>query len=247
MNIYLSLTTISGNVRALAQTVRSIENQTIKPNQCYLYLSEDPYLLDNGFPKQNAPNINSNIFEMKWVDNTGPYRKLLPLLADKINEDCVIITIDDDTVYSPTMIADYIAAYEKYNCVIAHRSYGMKFSDLKTIQYTDRTRNLTNPHLYNFHTGKGGVLYHPKFFQKSITHFFDQKIYQECCPAGDDIWFNFHRIANKVKCYIPQKLSFIKDCSTKYALWTNINSKNNNNSIHMQKTVNKLLSLGYSL
>lgn len=248
MNVYLSLTSIAGNISALQHTIRSIEQQTLKPNQCYLYLSEEPYLFDTGFARKQIPKeINSDIFEIKWVENTGPYRKLLPLLKDKIDEDCVIITIDDDTEYSPTMIEDYVDAYKKYDCVIAHRSFGMHITDIKKVDYMHRTKHLSNPHIYYFHTGKGGVLYHPKFFQQSTEHFFNQEIYQECCPTGDDIWFNFHRITNGVKCYMPKELSFVKDYSTKNALWTNVNSKNNNNSIHMQKTVKKLLSLGYTL
>lgn len=248
MKVYLSLTSIVGNIKALEQTIQSIEQQTVKPDECFLYLSKEPYLFDTGFRDGVIPpKINSDIFEIKWVKNTGPYRKLLPLLQDKIDEDCVIITIDDDTGYSPTMIEDYVEAYQKYDCVIAHRSFGMYIADIKKVDYTHRTKHLSNPHIYYFHTGKGGVLYHPKFFQRSIEHLFSQEIYQECCPTGDDIWFNFHRIANGVGCYVPQHTSFVKDYNTKNALWTNVNSKNNNNSMHMQKTVRKLLSLGYAL
>ena len=102
-NIYISLTSIKGNQASLYQTLDSISNQSIKPDKCFLYLSEESYLLDQGFQnRQVSPELhsllsNNSIFELKWVKNTGPYRKLLPLLKDKKDEDCVIIAIDDDT------------------------------------------------------------------------------------------------------------------------------------------------------
>jgi len=251
-NIYISLTSIKGNQASLYQTLDSISNQSIKPDKCFLYLSEESYLLDQGFQnRQVSPELhsllsNNSIFELKWVKNTGPYRKLLPLLKDKKDEDCVIIAIDDDTVYDRDMIEIYINNYKKYNCVIAARAHTMKFDTIENIAYEDRSQ-LNRLNLYNFHTGKGGVLYSPKFFAKSLNHFFNEEIYKDCCPFGDDIWFNLHRIANGVQCYIPEKSSYTKDNTTIFGLWNNINSKNDNNTKYIRKTVHKLKELGYLL
>lgn len=250
--IYVSITSIKGNQKVLLQTLDSINNQSIKPDRCFLYLSEDPYLLDQGFenrqliPELNHLVFNNSMFELKWVKNTGPYRKLLPLLKDKISEDCVIIAIDDDTVYNRDMIETYVNYYKKYNCVIAARSYTLKFDDISNISYMDR-KEIDRLNLYNFHTGKGGVLYSPKFFAKSLNHFLNEEIYKDCCPFGDDIWFNLHRIANGVQCYIPEKSSYTKDNTTIFGLWNNINSKNDNNTKYIRKTVHKLKELGYLL
>jgi hypothetical protein len=70
----------------LLKTLKSIINQTLLPNKCYIYLSTEPYLLDKGF-KDKIINIElsnflnkNNIFEICWCKNIGPYRKLLPLL-----------------------------------------------------------------------------------------------------------------------------------------------------------------------
>ena len=64
-------------------------------------------MLDIGFKKKKLTNknlikiVNSNkeLFEIVWVENTGSFRKLLPLLKRKWDEDCLIITIDDDHYY----------------------------------------------------------------------------------------------------------------------------------------------------
>ena len=179
-NLYLSLTSIKGNEISLYHTIKSIANQTVKPDRCFLYLSEEAYMLDSGFKDRKIDDhllklIDESMFEVVWVKNTGPYRKLLPLLQEKLHEDCAIIAIDDDTGYEPDMIKKYVEYYRKYKCVIAARSFTMKFDSIEDINYKDRAE-LNSLHLYNFHTGKGGVLYCPHFFSKTIDHIFNEEI-----------------------------------------------------------------------
>lgn len=250
-NLYVSLTSIKGNERSLYHTIKSIANQTVKPDKCFLYLSEEAYMLDSGFKDKKIDDdllklLRASMFEVVWVKNTGPYRKLLPLLQEKIDENCAIIAIDDDTGYAPDMIKNYVEYYKKYKCVIAARSFTMKFNSIEDINYKDRAE-LNRLHLYNFHTGKGGVLYCPKFFERTLDNIFNEEIYRECCPHGDDIWFNFHRIANDVKCFIPSEASFESDYTTMLALYRNFNMVNDNNTKQMRKTIKALQNLGYKL
>lgn len=251
MNIYISLTSIYDNQQALCDTLFSIQQQSILPTKCYLFLSQEPYLLDKGFKNKNISDeltsiLKDDLFVVEWVLNTGPFRKLLPLLEQKITEDCIIITIDDDTFYHKDTIKNYLSEYQKYKCVIASRSFALKFDNIEDISYHNRQHTI-NPYLYNFHTGKGAVLYHSSFFDKSKKHLFDSEIYQECCPFGDDIWFNFHRIANKVKCFIPDFTSYTKDLTTRFGLYNNINNKQDNNTKYMKLTIKTLQKLGYEI
>ena len=106
MNIYVSLTSIFQKQNQLLETLKSIKNQTLKPTKCYIFLSVEPYLLDLGFKNKKLNNnlqdyIDSNyIFEIRWCENIGSYRKLLPLLKEKWNENCIILTMDDDIYYN---------------------------------------------------------------------------------------------------------------------------------------------------
>lgn len=252
-SLYISLTSIKGNQDALVHTLKSIQNQSQQPDKCFIYLSEEPFILDKGFKDKKLNEdlkqiIDTNpLFEVRWVKNTGSYRKLLPLLEEKFEENCAIITVDDDTAYKPDMIEKFVDNYKEYNCVIGGRAFTLNIDNIDNVSYKDRAK-LDRINFYNFHTGKGGVLYHPKFFKKSKAHLFDEKLYQECCPHGDDIWFNFHRIANGVKCLVAEP-TYTKEGShtTPLALFRNFNKKNDNNTIHMKKTVKKLKELGYEL
>lgn len=250
--IYVSLTSIFQNQKVLLITLKSMLNQSHLPNKIFLYLSEEPYLLDKGFPNKIITNndlnklINENdIITVTWVKNTGPYRKLLPLLEKVWNENCLIITIDDDTEYHKDLIKNLINDYETHKCVVNYRGFTMKFVELENISYFNRESSLKKKYLYNFPTGKGGILYHPSFFHKTGKLIFNEKIYKETCPVGDDIWFCFVRICNEVDCYIDNKPYMIGDHTTSYSLFGNYNSKNNLNTINIKKTVGKLILLGY--
>ena len=110
------------------KTLQSIITQTIRPDKIFLNLSEEPYLLDDGFKDKKITDSNllnliyeNPIIDIKWVKNTGPYRKLLPVLKDKWDEDCIIITIDDDTIYHDNLIENLVNDYNKYKCVVGLR------------------------------------------------------------------------------------------------------------------------------
>lgn len=250
-NVYISLTSIYDNQEILLKTLISIKNQKTTPSKCFIYLSEEPYLLDKGFKNKiisyNNLNIflknNINLFEIVWVKNSGPYRKLLPLLKEKWSEDCIIITIDDDTEYGTYLITNLLNDYNKYNCVINYRGFTLKKNILN---YNDRDK-LNKLYLYNFFTGKGGVLYHPSFFHNTSELMFDENIYSNLCKTTDDVWFNLIRICNNVNCYIDNEKNIARDNTSKFGLYLNFNSKNNLNTLNINKTILKLKEIGYNI
>jgi hypothetical protein len=242
--IYISLTSIYKNQDILLKTLMSVTNQTTKPEKIFLYLSEEPYILDTGFKDKKITNNNlltfienNKIIQVKWVKNTGSYRKLLPLLKEKWTEDCIIITIDDDTIYDNNLIKNLVNDYNKHKCVIGYRGFTPNFDKFKNFNYLNYEYNkLVNRSLFNFLTGKGGILYKPEFFYKTKNLVFDEKIYLKTCDKQDDIWFYIIRIMNKIDCYLERKPWCEKDLPNN-GLYINFNSKNNNNTSVFQKTI----------
>lgn len=252
--IYISLTSIYKNQHILIQTLQSIKKQTRLPDKIFLYLSEESYILDKGFKDKKITNLNllkfindNPIIDIKWVKNTGSYRKLLPLLKDKWDEDCIIITIDDDTVYDSYLIENLINDYNRENCIIGYRGFTPLFDKVENFQYEKRDKK-QNLSLYNFLTGKGGILYKPEFFHKTDDLIFNSNIYLSTCPTNDDIWFYIVRLLNNINCYVGNKKWEIKDL-TNGGLYEKFNSKKtnnkNNNTILFEKTFKNLKELGY--
>lgn len=249
--VFVSLTSISGNQNILLETLHSMLQQTKKPDKIFLYLSEEPYILDKGFKEKKITNtkllkfINDNSIELKWVKNTGSYRKLLPLLKDKWKEDCIIITIDDDTIYDRYLIENLVKDYYQYRCVIGYRGFTPSFKNIENFDYLKHD-SLQHLSLYNFLTGKGGILYKPEFFHKTKDLIFNSDIYLTTCPVNDDVWFYIVRLLNNVKCYIGKEKWQIKDIThNDGGLFIKYNMKNNNNSNVFKKAFKKLKSSGY--
>ena len=244
--VYISLTSIFQNQDILLQTLQSVTSQTTTPDKIYLYLSEEPYLLDAGFENKIITNnqlltflkTNNTLIEINWVKNTGPYRKLLPLLKDKWNEDCIIITIDDDTIYSDNLITNLVNDYDKQQCVIGYRGFTPKLDKFEDFDYNQRNE-LQNYSLYNFVTGKGSILYKPQFFHQTNNLIFNEQIYLNTCDKQDDIWFYIIRIMNNISCFI-REVDWLKEDITSYGLYSYFNAYNNNNTKAFQNTIQKI-------
>lgn len=250
--IYISLTSIFKNQYNLLLTLKSIIEQTKKPDKIYLYLSEEPFILDSGFQDKKITNIellefinNNPIIDIKWVKNIGSYRKLLPLLKEKWMENCFIITIDDDTIYVNNLIEQLINDYNVHKCVIGYRGFTPLFDKIENFNYIKKD-TLVCLSKYNFLTGKGGILYKPEFFHKTNNLIFNEEIYLDTCKTQDDIWFYVLRLLNDKNCYISKK-SWLKKDLRSDGLYMNFNIKKNNNTLAFQNAISVLKKLGYKL
>lgn len=248
-SIYVSITSMQQRQSELVVTLNSIINQTMKPDCIFLYLSEEPYMLDAGFKDKIITNKQLNtllestpLIEVIWTDNTGPYRKLLPLLKDNFDNDCLIITIDDDTQYNSTLVETYVNLFDAHQCQIGARATLMDLKNARAMKYGG------NPHynvsaISNFNTGKGGILYHPSFFRKFGEVVFDDKIYNELCFTNDDIWFNCLRMCSNIPCYVPKYNYMNRDLHSRYSLWDKFNSIDNQNCKYFIDTITYLMAI----
>jgi glycosyltransferase involved in cell wall biosynthesis len=207
-----SLTSISGREAALVKTINSLLNQTVKLD-IHLWVSYEPYLLDKGFTF-----FPEGVF-IHYVPNDGPYRKLLPALTLFPNE--IIITVDDDTEYHPSF-AETIMSYYKSGILafratrISEKPYN-SWEEVKTICIE----------LDLFAKGNGGVVYDAKLFQKEDLY---DPIYKSLCPTGDDIWFNFWRIKEKIPLHVVPLTNYYRTNQQESRLW-DINENNNDSMI----------------
>lgn len=260
--IYVSLTSIFKNQDFLLNTLVSILKQSKRPDKIFLYLSEEPYILDSGFENRVITNSqllnliqnNQEFIEVVWVKNTGSYRKLLPLLKEKWEEDCIIITIDDDSIYDTQLIENLVNDYYKHNCVISYKGFTPSIAAntsrgirprWSNFEY-EKTEGLESSSLYNFAIGKGGILYKPSFFHKTKDLIFDEEIYLNIADKQDDIWFYFIRVLNNVKCHLDNKRWHKGKEITSSGLYSRFNNHKNLTNI-VFKNVFKKLSEFYTI
>jgi len=191
----VSLTTISGRTSSLEHSLESILDQTLPAAEIHLWISSEPYMLDEGITKETLPRYlatlrDSGKLQIHWTQNTGPYRKLLPLLQERWNDkDLRIVTADDDVRYPRDWLKGLCERSEALpDCVIAYRTREITFQGCEFAPYLDwrrpgRVSPLVSPYLVPI--GCDGVLYKPRFFSDRVF----ESDFRELCPTNDDVWF----------------------------------------------------------
>lgn len=182
--ITVSLTTYGKRLYDVYLTIESIMQGTMKPNRIVLWLEDA--LTDTPLPRTLLMQQQRGL-EIYYTKDIRSYKKLIPALT-KYPDD-VIITIDDDVIYDIDVVENLVQAYIRQ----PHAIYA---SRVRTIQldghnqpapYKKWKRAETgqlSPR--NFFTGVGGVLYPPHCFDSEV---FDENVFMQLCPSGDDIWF----------------------------------------------------------
>lgn len=214
--IIVSLTTTANRITLCRSTLFSLVTQSILPDKIIVNLSKEPYLRDDGIVESNIFDLLTkgiaeqyrNTIVLSWVDNTGPYRKLIPTLKESEDFD-VIITADDDIFYGKGWLEILLSNFDPA---------------AKTI-HAGRVRK-KNRHILGGYTGYlywpiireevtlstdwivtfgGGAVLSRSWFSDDIVY---DKSYIRVAPTADDLWFSkICQLSNlKVK-VIPEALS----------------------------------------
>jgi hypothetical protein len=209
--VLIGLTSIQGRERALEHTLDSLLAQELpadgRPVELRLFLSREPYLLDRGFAALPAglkrrllrsrlrPGLR---FSVHWVANTGPYRKLLPLIeglsAAERARDPWLITADDDTLYPRDWLVRLLAAQARHDCVVAFRGRRMTLEEGAILPYRGwqvAGPELGEPSLLTVPTGKDGICYRLSQLDSRVL---DQTTALRIAGHADDLWFKLHTL-----------------------------------------------------
>jgi hypothetical protein len=196
--IIVSLTTISQRIHNIHKVILSLLNQSYQNLDVYLYLSEEPYLLDEGikelpFKLLELKNDDKR-FKINFVRNTGPYRKLIPVLSEYWGSSQQIITVDDDVRYPPDAIATLVLAERIYSCPVAFRGRRavLKKDGLALYNCWLKTGQAGRA-ILNVPTGKDGVIYRPSYFKRNVL---DVSKAMQLAKTTDDLWFKWHTALN---------------------------------------------------
>lgn len=190
MTPIVSLTTISSRVDRVSQTIDSIAKQTLKPHSINLYISEEPYLLDQGIRRgnehlQRIADMGANIY---LTPNIGPYRKQYPLLQQlrdaNASPETLIVTIDDDVLYPVDILTQLVGTARYDDAIVAHRGREMAFNGRRLKPYSEFKAPTSMKSQYNLGTGKNGIAYRLKHFPTDPAEYIGPWL----APTADDIW-----------------------------------------------------------
>ena len=131
----ITLTTIPNRLNTIYKTIRSIEEQTLKPKKIYLNIPYEYYRFPNvKISNLQLKELESDIVEINRCLDFGPATKIMGSI-EKVKEfDCAII-IDDDHIYNSKMCEIFISEFEKEK--INYSYYIQKIFDLNMAQCAD--------------------------------------------------------------------------------------------------------------
>lgn len=185
--LIVSLTSYPARISKLWMVIKTLLNQKLVDNfKVILWLSE------NQFPKglDSLPKSLTNLIEkgldIRFVsDDLKSHKKYYYAFKEYPNN--IVVTVDDDVLYSPILLRTLLDAHDKYSdCVICNR--GIKINKEKSYRNWDKVDNFMIPVSNIMPTGIGGVLYPPHCYNNNI---FDIEAIKSTCINGDDLWLNF--------------------------------------------------------
>lgn len=186
----VSLTTISSRISRIKQTIQSIINQTLKPHSINLYISEEPYMIDQGISAKNdylkeIADLGVNVYQVK---NTGPYRKQYPLISQlrqaSAHPKTPMVTLDDDVVYPSNLLELLMNKLEQEDVIVAHRGREITFDESWIANYQKFQIPGSESSYLNIGTGKNGIAYRLGYFPTNVEDFIGPIL----APTADDIW-----------------------------------------------------------
>lgn len=232
--IDISLTSISPRIHRLAPVIRSILAQDLAPARVLIHLSRGPCLLDQGIadlPDDLAALVDGARVQVVWVENTGPYRKILPWAADHAGTDRWVVTADDDTLYPQGWLARLVAGRQATGAVTAWSGHSIVAKGGRVAGYGRwfKAALPDGPALRVLPIGKDGVLYSGRDFPPEVL---DIATAQAIAPTADDLWLRWHMAGRGVRAQVVgQGVALPEVAKGGPSLWRAFNREGGNDAV----------------
>jgi len=223
-DVVVSLTTTPARIDNLLPTINSLLTQTMKPKHIVLNVPRWSKRLDAVY------TVPRYLYEIPGViinrcDDFGPATKLLGALHLYEKTETLLITVDDEYMYPPSLVETLVrahnlnprAAYGFAGQVIdADHSTPHGF-DVRSADMWDPKKNASVDILEGFL----GAIYGVGFFSDSIYEIPDD------CQTTDDVWFSAH-LAAKLIPRIKLSMPFNRPSDSETGNDRKSNSRSNN-------------------
>lgn len=192
--LIVSLTSYPARINSINVTIESLLKQTHPADKVILWLAPEQFPnREDDLPKKLL-DLKKHGLTIDWYHDIRSYKKLIPAL--RMYPDDVIITADDDIIYSPTMIQKLWDSYCQYPTEIeAHRitKFVYENNDFDAIS---GGHDCYQTSFLNKLTGCGGVLYPPRCMNQDVLN---EQLFMHLAPTNDDQWFWLMAVLNDTK------------------------------------------------
>ncbi len=198
--VIASLTSFPARISYVHWAIKSLMNQTYKPDRIVLWLANEQ------FPNHELPEellaLEKYGLEILWCSDIYGHKKYYHLVKNqKQNE--IVITFDDDIIYSPRCIERLMKTHKAHpHCLVCERaqsfiqnqpeSFTLNPGRWKTISDVGIT---TPSYSLNPSPGGGCLIPYGAFFEDAV----DEKKIRELAYKNDDLWYMFMCAQNGTK------------------------------------------------
>lgn len=202
--LIVSLTSFPPRINTVYYCIKSLLNQSYKPDAVILWLAKEQFPKGEGDLPDKLLSLKKHGLSIQWWSDIRSYKKIIPAL--EMFPDADIVTSDDDVYYSRDWLKGLVSAHDKNpNNVCCYRAAKIIFED--TFRREHPAINISYGKATYLHqqTGVGGVYYPKGCFYHDVT---DEKIFMNIAPTNDDLWLWFMNILSGHRIEIENNNSF---------------------------------------
>ncbi len=240
--IVVSLTSYPARIEKVWIVIESLKRQTVKAKQIVLWLSKEQFPdLFNNIP-DSLKNEIDDVFTIRFVDGDIRSHKKYYYVFQEC-PDSLVILVDDDIIYSSTLIEELYSNHKLHpHSIICRYGLIMKYNQDGSLKsYLDWGKDydcLSTP--FFFGSG-GGTLFEPMLMTKDI---FRRDVFMKLTPLADDIWLNAMADLSKLQVKVISKKLLLPVISKDDNPLTKINVYENKNDQQINNVVNYYKSKG---
>lgn len=187
--LIVSLTSYPARFKTLHLTVKSLLDQTVKPDSIVLWVDHAAMAL---LP-QSVTELEGPVFSVRPTEDLRSFTKIIPALV--AYPDSFIVVADDDTYYRDHWLKELVDACDPdHPTIVYHRGHRLTYlPDGSLAPYRSWQRGVRDgksllPATDILPTGVGGVLYPPGSLPPQTT---DLPLIRQLSETCDDSWLYF--------------------------------------------------------
>lgn len=200
MRIIVSFTSYPQRIESVHMVVESLHRQIVTPDEIILYLSLEEFpRAEDDLPDNLKVLIGKKGLRIEWVEGNLKSHKKYYHSLQKYRED-IVITVDDDMIYSESMISDLVKGYDRFPHAISARRTRMILRRENGLEsYRRWDGNLEEyakvPRMDLCAIGVGGVCYPPGAGSES---WFEKEDMMSVAGNQDDLWLKYNEILDHI-------------------------------------------------
>lgn len=231
--IIVSLTTYEARINTVHYTIKTILNQTIKPDKIILWLAKE-------FETVKLPRSLTELLryglEIRYCDDLRSHKKYYYCMKE-FPED-IVITFDDDIIYPENQIEKLVITSKKYpGSIVSNEVIKLMFDTDGDLLYQNNEKSVKfglTPEMMLLPIGCGGVLYPPNSLHKEV---FNEENIKKIAFTTDDLWLKAMSVKNGTRAVKTEKWIRTLSCveGSQYTHLAQVNCIGGGNEKSMKK------------